>query len=246
MNWNNLMYNKSQFQLNKPSIFAEKVIVENILNGKFPSGSELPNQRKLAIILNVARPSLREALMRLERDGWISINHGKPTRVLDIWKEGGLNILRALIEQGQNISTNQITELLEVRLVIAPVYAISAINKHPHNVLELLKKGLNLDDLAEKYAKYDWEMHYQLTLLSDNFVYPLLLNSFAQFYSEMAKLYYSNTKSRLASKQFHLELFNAVKNEQFNLAETIFSNAMSNSIYAWRNMNIETNKGELS
>ena len=204
------MNQNTQFQLNRPSIYAEKVIVENILNGTFPPGSNLPNQRGLAIQLNVARPSLREALTRLERDGWVLIKQGKPTRVLDIWKEGGLNVLRALIEQGQHISKTQITKLLEVRAVIAPVYANLAIKNKPQQVSTLLKNGLNLDDTASNYAKYDWQMHHQLALYSDNFVYPLLLNSFMHFYLEMAKIYYSNSESRVASKQFHLDLLNAI------------------------------------
>lgn len=240
------MNTNTQYQLSKPSLYAEKIIIENILNGTFPLGSELLNQRELATQLNVARPSLREALMRLERDGWIKITQGKPTRVLDIWKEGGLNILAGLIQHPNQFPPNFVLKLLEIRAVIAPDYARKAIEKNPHELIPLLKEGTLLEDNAESFAKYDWKMHTTFAMLSDNFIYPLLLNSFAQFYSEMAKVYYNNSKNRKSSNQFHFDLLNAVQKNQFELAETIFFDAMHNSIYMWENINSSLEIGTTS
>ncbi len=47
-----------------------------IVTGEFPVGSRLPSERDLAIQLGVSRPSLREALIALEVEGYIEVRMG--------------------------------------------------------------------------------------------------------------------------------------------------------------------------
>ena len=65
----------------KPAEVAESRLVQAILDGDFPINSTLPAERELAHLLGITRPTLREVLQRLSRDGWLEIRHGKPTRV---------------------------------------------------------------------------------------------------------------------------------------------------------------------
>ena len=68
-----------------PASFAEKYIVRSIWENKFPPGSILPAERELSELIGVTRTTLREVLQRLARDGWLTIQHGKPTRVNNFW-----------------------------------------------------------------------------------------------------------------------------------------------------------------
>ena len=79
-----------------PAGFAEEYIVESIWNGKFAPGSILPAERELSELIGVTRTTLREVLQRLVRDGWLTIQHGKPTKVNNFWETSGLNILETL------------------------------------------------------------------------------------------------------------------------------------------------------
>src|SRR5690606_10997263 len=47
-----------------------------IIAGEFPVGSRLPSERDLAVQLGVSRPSLREALIALEVQGYIEVRMG--------------------------------------------------------------------------------------------------------------------------------------------------------------------------
>jgi DNA-binding FadR family transcriptional regulator len=47
-----------------------------ILSGEFPINSRLPAERELALQLGVSRPSLREALIALEVEGYIEVRMG--------------------------------------------------------------------------------------------------------------------------------------------------------------------------
>lgn len=76
--------------------------------GEFPVGSRLPSERDLSVQLGVSRPSLREALIALEVQGYIEVRMGSgiyvcdppsPTKAsLDLsGEEGPLELIRARI-----------------------------------------------------------------------------------------------------------------------------------------------------
>jgi DNA-binding FadR family transcriptional regulator len=54
-----------------------------ILAGEFPAGSRLPSERDLSVQLGVSRPSLREALIALEVEGYIEVRMGSGIYVSD-------------------------------------------------------------------------------------------------------------------------------------------------------------------
>lgn len=54
-----------------------------ISGGEFPPGSRLPAERDLAKQLNVSRPSVREALIALEVEGWVEVRTGSGVYVLE-------------------------------------------------------------------------------------------------------------------------------------------------------------------
>ena len=51
--------------------------------GEFPVGTRLPAERDLARQLGVSRPSVREALIAMEVEGWVEIRTGSGIYVLD-------------------------------------------------------------------------------------------------------------------------------------------------------------------
>lgn len=71
--------------------------------GEFPPGSRLPAERDLAKQLGVSRPSLREALIALEVEGYVDVRPGSGILVIardttapdDLAGEGPLEIIRA-------------------------------------------------------------------------------------------------------------------------------------------------------
>jgi len=53
-----------------------------ITSGEFPPGNRLPAERELAALLGVSRPSVREALIALEVEGWVEVRTGSGVYVL--------------------------------------------------------------------------------------------------------------------------------------------------------------------
>jgi GntR family negative regulator for fad regulon and positive regulator of fabA len=165
----------------RPAELTEQRLLQAVLNGEFPPGCTLPNERELAMQLGVTRPTLREVLQRLARDGWFDIQQGKPTRVRDFWREGNMNVLSALVRHSGRLPDNFVPNLLAVRLSLAPAYARAAVERAPDKVVTLLKGYPDQEDTAEHFAQADWDLHHGLTLASGNPVFTLILNGFADF-----------------------------------------------------------------
>src|SRR6476469_7382201 len=54
-----------------------------ITSGEFKPGERLPAERDLAKQMGVSRPSVREALIALEVEGWVEVRTGSGVFVLD-------------------------------------------------------------------------------------------------------------------------------------------------------------------
>jgi GntR family negative regulator for fad regulon and positive regulator of fabA len=104
-----------------PAGFAEEYIIESIWNNRFPPGSILPAERELSELIGVTRTTLREVLQRLARDGWLTIQHGKPTKVNNFWETSGLNILETLARLDQDKVPDLVAQLLSARTNICTI-----------------------------------------------------------------------------------------------------------------------------
>lgn len=190
----------------------------------------------MAVQIGVTRPTLREALQRLARDGWLTIQQGKPTVVNDFWREGGLGVLSSLAHpaNGLPLPPDFIPNLLEVRLHLAPAYTRAAVERDPSAVTGLLAPAADLVDAPAAWADFDWRLHHALTVASGNPIYTLILNGFAGFYEQMACRYFAGADARYASRVFYHDLLAAARRGDAAGAETLTRQAMQHSIDLWR------------
>jgi GntR family transcriptional regulator, negative regulator for fad regulon and positive regulator of fabA len=217
----------------RPSAYAEEALLTAILENVYPPGANLPAERELASQLGVTRPTLREALRRLESDGWLLVQQGKPTRVKNFWQEGGLNVLSSLVRLSRELPPNFIPHLLEVRLAMAPAYTRAAVENNAHFVSDFLQQSLSLDDTPAAYAAVDWKLHSLLTKLSGNPIYTLILNGFSGFYEQMSTLYFEKEEARAASLAYYEGLFRAAGRQDAALAERLTRYVMHESLIFW-------------
>jgi GntR family negative regulator for fad regulon and positive regulator of fabA len=219
----------------KPAELTYTRIISAILDGTFPANTPLPGERLLADRLGVTRSTLREAMQRLAADGWLDIQHGRRTRVRDIWTEGNLNVLASLVAHRAVLPATFIPQLLEVRAALAPVYTRTAVARNAEGVAQLID-GLerSLNDTPGSFAAADWSLHHGLTVLSANPVYTLMLNGFAGFYQDMARLYFNTAAARENSRRFYADLHAAALAGDADAARQIAETVMQHSIDLWR------------
>ncbi len=201
-----------------PAAFAEQYIVESIWNGKFAAGTILPAERELAEIIGVTRTTLREVLQRLTRDGWLTIQHGKPTKVNDIWESATLNVLDTLIQLDDEGSIELADNLLEARTSTASIFLRRAIKNDPAALLEMLDKVDQVPNNAEGYIAYDWQFHHLATRTSGNPIYTLMLNGFEAIYYKIGRFYFGWEQTRKLAHKYYKDLAQAIRDENADQA----------------------------
>ena len=214
-----------------PAGFAEQYIVESIWNGGFPPGSILPAERELSELIGVTRTTLREVLQRLARDGWLTIKHGKPTRVNNFWETSGLNILETLAQLDQEGIPDLIDNLMSARTNISAIYVRAAIKNNPEKTRELLEAYKNVEDTGEAYAEFDYQLNHDLVVASNNPIYLLILNGFKGLYSRVGRIYFSHAKGRDITRQYYEKLIALTEGDNFDEA-----------VFAVRNYGAESGK----
>jgi len=97
-----------------------------ILAGEFAPGSRLPAERELATQLGVSRPSVREALIALEVEGWVEVRTGS-----------GVYVLERSARTGERLPVNAWgpLEVIRARRVIeGEIAALAAQNAEPAHI----------------------------------------------------------------------------------------------------------------
>jgi len=219
-----------------PAGFAEQYIVESIWNGGFPPGSILPAERELSELIGVTRTTLREVLQRLARDGWLTIKHGKPTKVNNFWETSSLNILETLAQLDQEGIPDLVDNLLSARTNISAIYVRGALKNNPEKAIELLSGHLEIEDTGEAYAEFDYRLNKELVVASGNSIYLLILNGFSGLYSRIGNIYFSHPEGREISRRYYQKLIELAQESRFD-----------DSVFAVRKYGIESGRlwGEL-
>ncbi len=220
----------------KPAELAERRLLEAILSGHFPVNSALPGERELAEQIGVTRPTLREALQRLARDGWLDIQHGKPTRVRDYWREGGLGVLAVLAQTPAAESPDFVTHLLEVRLLLAPAYTRQALEAAAAEIAALLDSYAALVDDPAAFARADWDLHILLTQKAANPIFRFLFNGFHKLAILMGEKYFAYPACREHSRRFYADLLTCARTGAAFDAETLTRRVMEESLALWQSL----------
>lgn len=191
-------------------------------------------ERELAVKFNVGRPTIREALQRLERDGWIIARKGMPAIVNDYWSYGNLKTIVDILQSYKEIPNVFIEYMLGLRIAITPAYIKEAVVHNRVKAIALFAKLGELQDDAKSYAAFDWALQQNLAQLSPNPIYRLLINSFAEIYIPMAEKYFSEPQHRIVSKQFYDDLVSSLLEGNVEETERITKTMMEKSLSLWK------------
>ncbi|MEW6992865.1 fatty acid metabolism transcriptional regulator FadR [Colwelliaceae bacterium MEBiC 14330] len=199
-----------------PAGFAEQYIVESIWNGGFPPGSILPAERELSELIGVTRTTLREVLQRLARDGWLTIQHGKPTKVNNFWETSSLNILETLAQLDQEGIPDLVDNVLSARTNISAIYIRGALKNNPKQAIESLQAYKDVADTGQAFTEFDYQLNKDLVVASGNSIYLLILNGLSGLYSRIGNLYFAHPKGRDISRAYYQALIELAKENKFD------------------------------
>jgi GntR family negative regulator for fad regulon and positive regulator of fabA len=218
----------------KPAELTERRIISAILDGSFAIDGFLPAERELAGKLGVTRPTLREALQRLARDGWLEIRQGKPTRICKYSEEGNLAVLAAMAQHQDHLPADFIPNLLSMRILMAPAYTRLAMLHDPRRISTCLEKAQTLSEDPSEFSAFDWQLHHALTVASQNSVFTLILNGFHYLYRVVGNAYFSHLKARSHSRTWYEGLQDCIHREDPERAAQLTEKIMKESMDLWK------------
>ncbi|MCK0174137.1 MULTISPECIES: FadR/GntR family transcriptional regulator [Mycobacteriaceae] len=139
-------------------------IISEVLSGDLRPGEALPSERRLAEVLGVSRPAVREALKRLSSAGLIDVRQGDATTVRDYRRTAGLDLLPRLLMHGGAPDLAVVRSILETRLHNGPKVAELAAQRRPEDLPDRLRTVVTeLADepdavVAQRHALDFWDL----------------------------------------------------------------------------------------
>ena len=101
-------------------------VLSEVVDGGIGAGETLPSERRLAEVLGVSRPAVREALQRMAQTRLLDVRHGGATTVRDFRRYAGLDLLPRLLVRRGELDPAVARSILEARLVVGPGVAALA------------------------------------------------------------------------------------------------------------------------
>jgi GntR family transcriptional repressor for pyruvate dehydrogenase complex len=132
-------------------------IVAEVLSGDMQPGEALPSERRLAEVLGVSRPAVREAIKRLTETGLVEVRQGDATTVRDFRRHAGLDLLPRLLIRSGEVDVTVVRSILETRLHNGPKVAELAAKRRQPTVADLL--DASIDALAAEPDPVERQRH---------------------------------------------------------------------------------------
>lgn len=167
-----------------PDEVFDQVLAE-VVDGGIEPGSPLPSERRLAEVLGVSRPAVREALQRMAQTRLVEVRQGGSTLVRDFRRYAGLDLLPRLLVRRGEVDVAVARSILEARLVVGPgVAALAAERGGP--ALAATLTG-TVDALAASGDGVERQLHAltfwdQVVDAADSLTFRLMFNSLRAAY----------------------------------------------------------------
>ncbi|QRY50033.1 FadR/GntR family transcriptional regulator [Mycolicibacterium septicum] len=167
-----------------PEDVFEQIVAE-VLSGQMQPGEPLPSERRLAEVLGVSRPAVREAIKRLTEAGLVEVRQGDSTTVRDFRKHAGLDLLPRLLLRAGELDVSVVRSILETRLHNGPKVAELAARRATADLVAQL--GHTVDALAaepdpveqQRQALAFWDL---IVDCADSIAFRLMYNTLRQTY----------------------------------------------------------------
>ena len=155
-------------------------LLGEVVDGELAAGDSLPSERRLAEVLGVSRPAVREALQRLSQAQLVEVRHGGSTTVRDFKKFGGLDLLPRLLVRDGELDPTVGLSILHARQSIAPAVAAHAAETAGAAAAETLRAAVTeLEQATDSESRQHAALVFWDAVVdaADSIVFRLLFNS---------------------------------------------------------------------
>ncbi len=167
-----------------PEDVFEQILAE-VLSGEMQPGESLPSERRLAEVLGVSRPAVREALKRVAAAGLVEVRQGDATTVRDFRRHAGLDLLPRLLVRDDELDLAVVRSILEARLHNGPKVAELAAQRRSPGLIDRLTATIEaLENDADPTAQQRYALEFWDHIVdgADSIVFRLMFNTLRAAY----------------------------------------------------------------
>jgi len=202
----------------KLSVKISNQIKTLIVEGELKPGDPLPPERELMRLLNVSRPSIREALKSLVGMGFLEASRGNRTIVKSLASGRILDPLNQVLKDDINV----VFELIEVRKAIEAWNAYYAAKRATPADIERLEKNLSsmkakIEDPDFTIDKVDADFHLAISEATHNKIQTHLMFTIYDTIREFIGKYFHNINYSDVYRQ-HRGIVQAIKKKNPEVA----------------------------
>jgi GntR family transcriptional repressor for pyruvate dehydrogenase complex len=181
-----------------------------IVDRELKPGDHLPSQAELAEKLRVGRPSIREALKKLEALGLLEIKHGCSTKVSQVDLESFIGQIVPVLE----LTGTDVLNLLEAKEIIEMKCAELAAHRATKSELDKMEQYLrtmleNAED-EEKLAEADYLFHLTIIESAKNPVIDEIMKMIGSMIHRAVEKTAGLRQWQSISLELHKRLFGAI------------------------------------
>jgi DNA-binding FadR family transcriptional regulator len=192
--------------------------IENqILSGGLPEGSSLPSERSLMEAFNVGRPAVREALLLLQRSGFIKVSSGGRTLVT---RPTAANFLDQLSSSARHLLSSEEGErsFQEARRLFEAAIARNAAEIATKDDIQRLEAALLANHQSignlESFERTDVAFHLTLAEIGENPVFSALHKAIAEWLALQRHIALRVPGVENSAYRSHEEIYQAVADHQ--------------------------------
>lgn len=208
------------FKKIKPKKISDEIfeqIKDLIMTGKLKPGEKLPSERELATTLGVSRPSIREALQKLEGQGFLEQIQGDGTYVMTATSEAFGGFLEEFTKKN-----DAIFDLMEVRRILETWAAYTAAERANEDEIAQMQEYLNEMKYAKDYGQIgyipDANFHSTISYATHNVLLIHIMNNIYEWIErvsyEVRSRMYKDEKSHEELFNQHSAIFNAIRDRK--------------------------------
>jgi GntR family transcriptional regulator, sialic acid-inducible nan operon repressor len=119
----------------------EESILTAIRDGEYPPGTKLPSERTLMEMFNVGRPSVKEALLMLERKGFVRLKRGVAPVVIAPTPEGAMDAIGDMVGAMLADETRR-SEFYDLRIMLEIAAAMQAARERDPDEISALEEAM--------------------------------------------------------------------------------------------------------
>jgi DNA-binding FadR family transcriptional regulator len=178
-------------------------IGDAIRSGRLKEGDVLPSERELMATFGVGRPAVRDALLVLQTEGLIVIQHGKKARVSRLDEASIIKRAEATLTRAYAENDRLIDDIKEARLALEVAMVRKAAAIATDDDLDRLRQALERNRLAipsrDEFLASDIAFHKTIASITGNRIFEeasaLILEWLARFRTDMVHVKGANLVS---------------------------------------------------